>query len=115
MEQEKRFVELLPLIQRVQVFGDHLAVHTEPGVFLLFNARYPHGSEDTDCGVEESQCPCLYLRPSLSPTGVRHGFREYRYEIMSSGSRELSSGIFSQPAFWRSGSRRHTWRMIHSP
>ena len=48
MEQEKRFVELLPLIQRVQVFGDHLAIHTEPGVFLLFQARYLHGSEDTD-------------------------------------------------------------------
>ena len=48
MEQEKRFVELLPLIQRVQVFGDHLAIHTEPGVFLLFQAGYPHGSEDTE-------------------------------------------------------------------
>ena len=48
MEQEKRFVELLPLIRRVQVFGDHLAIHTEPGVFLLFHARYQHGSEDTD-------------------------------------------------------------------
>ena len=48
MEQENRFVELLPLIRRVQVFGDHLAIHTEPGVFLLFHARYQHGSEDTD-------------------------------------------------------------------
>ena len=48
MEQEKRFVELLPLIQRVQVFGDRLAIHTEPGVFLLFQTRYLHGSEDTD-------------------------------------------------------------------
>ncbi len=48
MEQEKRFVELLSLIQKVQVFGDHLAIHTEPGVFLLFQARYQHGSEDTE-------------------------------------------------------------------
>ena len=48
MEQEKRFVELLPPIRSVQVFGDHLAIHTEPGVFLLFQARYQHGSEDTD-------------------------------------------------------------------
>ena len=48
MEQEKRFVELLPLIRRVQVFGDHLAIHTEPGVFLLFQAGYQHGSDDTD-------------------------------------------------------------------
>ena len=48
MEQEKRFVELLPLIQRVQAFGDHLAIHTEPGVFLLFQARYQHGSENTE-------------------------------------------------------------------
>ena len=48
MEQEKRFVELLPLIRSVQVFGDRLAIHTEPGVFLLFQTRYLHGSEDTD-------------------------------------------------------------------
>ena len=48
MEQEMRFVELLPLIRRVQVFGDRLAIHTEPGVFLLFRARYQHGSENTD-------------------------------------------------------------------
>ena len=38
MEQERRFLELLPLIRRVQVSGDRLAIHTEPGVFLLFRA-----------------------------------------------------------------------------
>ncbi len=48
MEQERRFLELLPVIQGVQVFGDHLAIHTEPGVFLLFEARHLHRSEGTD-------------------------------------------------------------------
>ena len=48
MEQESRFLELLPFFQRIQVFGDRLAIHTEPGVFLLFQARHLHRSEDTD-------------------------------------------------------------------
>ena len=53
--------------------------------------------------------------PSLSLSSVRHGYREDRDEIRSPKSLELSSGIFSRPPFWRSGSRRHTSRMIHSP
>ena len=44
VEQERRFVKLLPLIERVQVFGDRLAIHTEPGMFLLFQAGYLPGS-----------------------------------------------------------------------
>ena len=39
MEQERHFVELLPFMQRVQVFGDRLAIHTGPGVFLLYQAK----------------------------------------------------------------------------
>ena len=39
MEQERRLVELLPLLQRVQVFSSRLAIHTEPGILLLFRAK----------------------------------------------------------------------------
>ena len=56
VEQERRFVKLLPLIKRVQVFGDRLAIHTEPGMFLLFQLSQDghfSGSEDTDSGTEE--------------------------------------------------------------
>jgi len=56
MEQERRFVKLLPLIERVQVFGDRLAIRTEPGMFLLFQLfqdGHSPGSEDTDSGAEE--------------------------------------------------------------
>ena len=41
--------------------------------------------------------------PSLSLTGVRHGFREDRDEIRPSGSRELSSGISSVSRFSAAG------------
>ena len=56
VEQERRFVKLLLLIKRVQVFGDRLAIHTEPGLFLLFQLsrdRHSPGSEDMDSGTEE--------------------------------------------------------------
>ena len=39
MEQEQRFVELLPFLERVQLFGNRLVIHTEPGVFILFKAK----------------------------------------------------------------------------
>ena len=63
VEQERRFVELLPLIEHVQVFGDRLGIHTEPGVFLLFRAGRLPGSEDADSGAEEYQCPYQCRRP----------------------------------------------------
>ena len=39
MEQEQRFMELLPLLERLQLFGNRLAIHTEPSVFILLKAK----------------------------------------------------------------------------
>ena len=39
MEQEQRYLELLPKFERYRIYGDLLVVHTEDGVVLLFQAR----------------------------------------------------------------------------
>ena len=39
MEQEQRYLELLPKFERYEIYGDLLVVHTEDGVVLLFQAR----------------------------------------------------------------------------